>query len=179
MNILPTQIPQHSLGRQILQTDLDYSAWATRRLLDAASALTIEEMTRDLGMSHRSVLQTLHHIFLGEQFWAGCLLANAIPPMTGIDSSREPPSPPLEELKQAWSPVWDQLDKWFASVPEEDLAQTISSRLANGEDFHFTRWQILRHTVNHATLHRGQIVSMLRLLGKQPPSADLTAYLLR
>jgi len=32
------------------------------------------------------------------------------------------------------------------------------------------RWQIVLHAVNHSTLHRGQIVTMLRTLGLQPPT---------
>jgi len=34
-------------------------------------------------------------------------------------------------------------------------------------------WKLLLHVVNHATLHRGQIMGMLRQLGKQPPTNDI------
>lgn len=33
-------------------------------------------------------------------------------------------------------------------------------------------WQILLHVVNHATLHRGQAMSMLRQMGIAPPHID-------
>lgn len=36
--------------------------------------------------------------------------------------------------------------------------------------------QIVMHVVNHATLHRGQIVGMLRQLGVKPPSTDIVFY---
>jgi uncharacterized damage-inducible protein DinB len=32
------------------------------------------------------------------------------------------------------------------------------------------------HVVNHSTLHRGQIITMLRQLGLQPPNNDLMTY---
>ncbi|MCY4597800.1 MAG: hypothetical protein OXC19_23750 [Bryobacterales bacterium] len=36
---------------------------------------------------------------------------------------------------------------------------------------------MLQHVVNHATYHRGQVTTMLRLLGAQPPkSQDLIAF---
>ena len=35
----------------------------------------------------------------------------------------------------------------------------------------------MQHVVNHATLHRGQIVGMIRQLGIEPPSTDLLFYL--
>ena len=37
-------------------------------------------------------------------------------------------------------------------------------------------WQIVMHVVNHGTLHRGQIVGMLRQLGVKPPSTDIVFY---
>jgi uncharacterized damage-inducible protein DinB len=37
-------------------------------------------------------------------------------------------------------------------------------------------WQIVTHVVNHATLHRGQIVAMLRQLGAKPPATDILWY---
>ena len=37
----------------------------------------------------------------------------------------------------------------------------------------------MQHVVNHATLHRGQVVGMIRQLGITPPSTDLLFYLRR
>ncbi|MFN0112521.1 MAG: DinB family protein [Blastocatellia bacterium] len=36
----------------------------------------------------------------------------------------------------------------------------------------------MQHVINHATLHRGQIVGMIRQLGIAPPAVDLLFYLL-
>jgi len=35
----------------------------------------------------------------------------------------------------------------------------------------------MRHVANHATYHRGQIVTMLRQLGRTPPSTDYIRWL--
>ena len=40
-------------------------------------------------------------------------------------------------------------------------------------------WQPVLHLVNHVSYHRGQVVSLLRQLGHQPPSTDLIHYFLR
>ncbi len=37
--------------------------------------------------------------------------------------------------------------------------------------------QVVLHLVNHATLHRGQVVGMLRQLGVKPPGTDFISYL--
>ena len=44
---------------QTLQTLLDYHYWARDRVLDAAEALTPEQLTRDLGNSCPSIRDTL------------------------------------------------------------------------------------------------------------------------
>jgi uncharacterized damage-inducible protein DinB len=38
--------------------------------------------------------------------------------------------------------------------------------------------QQMLHVVNHATLHRGQVVGMMRQLGITPPPTDLLFYLM-
>jgi uncharacterized damage-inducible protein DinB len=36
----------------------------------------------------------------------------------------------------------------------------------------------MQHVVNHSTLHRGQVVGMIRQLGMVPPSTDLLFYVM-
>ena len=35
---------------------------------------------------------------------------------------------------------------------------------------------LMQHVVNHATLHRGQVVAMIRQLGIKPPATDFVFY---
>jgi len=56
-----------STTRHLLLSDIDYSAWANQRLLEACSTLSSEQLQRDLGATHSSALGTLHHIFCAER----------------------------------------------------------------------------------------------------------------
>src|SRR6202022_681287 len=47
----------------------DYNAWANRRSLDAAAALSVEQFTKPLGSSFSSVRDTLAHIWGCEWLW--------------------------------------------------------------------------------------------------------------
>src|SRR5216684_1869079 len=47
----------------------DYNAWANRRSLTVAAALTPEQFTKPMGSSFSSVRDTLGHIFGGEWIW--------------------------------------------------------------------------------------------------------------
>jgi uncharacterized damage-inducible protein DinB len=52
-----------------IQLLYEYGRWANNRVLQAASTLSAEEFTRDLGGSFRSVRDTLVHIVSGEWGW--------------------------------------------------------------------------------------------------------------
>jgi hypothetical protein len=55
--------------KELLLAHIGYSAWATRRVLGACSALTVEQLDEETGASHFSILQTLRHIHDGERVW--------------------------------------------------------------------------------------------------------------
>ena len=57
------------MTRDDIQLLYEYDRWANNRVLQAASALSTEAFTRDLGGSFRSVRDTLLHIIGGE--WIG------------------------------------------------------------------------------------------------------------
>jgi uncharacterized damage-inducible protein DinB len=165
--------------KDAVQIDLQYSAWATRTLLAACDSLTSDEQHRDLGVSHGSVLRTLHHIYVAERFWIGCVLADRIPPLGDFVNELASPELPFAELGQLWPAIWASIDGWLATASDETLSQTVLLTISSESRFDCPRWQILRHVVNHATLHRGQILIMLRALGKKPPCVDYLEYHLR
>ena len=57
------------MNRNDIQLLYEYDRWANARLLQAASTLSVEQFTRDLGGSFRSVRDTLLHILSGEWVW--------------------------------------------------------------------------------------------------------------
>ena len=52
-----------------IQLLYEYDRWANNSVLQAVSTLSVEEFTRDLGGSFRSVRDTLVHIIGGEWGW--------------------------------------------------------------------------------------------------------------
>jgi uncharacterized damage-inducible protein DinB len=165
--------------KDTVRIDLQYSAWATRRLLEACATLSTDEQGRELGASHGSVLKTLHHVQVWEQFWAGCLLADRIPPMDQVSDVVVPADLRFDELARSWPPMWAELEQWLETKTDETLSQTLLLWVSAETQLDCPRWQIVRHFVNHATLHRGQIISMLRAFGKKPPCVDYLEYHLR
>lgn len=149
--------------------------WADRQVFDACSILTVEERERDLNNSHASILGTLRHIYDGERVWIECLRTS---PEQGrwVLPQGDVPEPSFDLLRKNWSGLWDGYLRWIESLPEDGLDVEIAVLLPRGVEPRFPRWKILRHVLNHSTLHRGQIISMIRALGHQPPQTDLLSY---
>jgi len=147
-----------------------YSGWASAKLLDAALALPEEERHRDLGVSHKSLMGTMEHIFFADRVW--CARA--------VDPSFEGPSfaeyKPGHTIETEWPLVQRRWAEWAEAVIEEDLARMVEYKDIRGNEHRSPLWQVLLHVVNHATLHRGQAMGMLRQLGVVPPATDLIFY---
>jgi uncharacterized damage-inducible protein DinB len=167
-------------AKQALLMEVNYSAWANRQLLQGCAALTEEERERDLGASHGSVVGTLRHIYYSERVWWRRLCANALPPMIEMGDQRlfqDPaPEPGFDALLRKWPSVWNGMHAWLANIPELELKYELGSRMPNGDEFRVSRWKIILHSVNHSTLHRGQVMSMLRTLGHRPPNTDIFSF---
>src|SRR6266851_4525377 len=54
---------------ELLRFMFQYNAWADRRLLDACTALTTEQFTRNLGSSFSSIRDTVAHLYGAEWVW--------------------------------------------------------------------------------------------------------------
>ena len=70
--------------------------------------------------------------------------------------------PSGRELQQRW-------EDWAAALTDPDLTRVVDYKDHEGQRHMRLRvWQIVLHVVNHATLHRGQVMAMLRQLGVAP-----------
>jgi uncharacterized damage-inducible protein DinB len=159
--------------KELLLSQIAYSAWATGQLLSACSGLTADQLDRGLGASHSSIIQTFCHVYDCERVWMRRLI--------GSRDEQLLPAGPAPELTfgflvQSRPALWQTYFDWIQSAKEAELIEVLATVLPDGKLVSVPRWQILLHTVNHSTLHRGQVVTMLRTLGIKPPNTDLTAY---
>lgn len=146
-----------------LRLHISYSGWASRKLLDAALALSEEDQRREVGVSHKSLIGTLEHIFLADRIW----FARTVDPNV-LEGD--------QALAVAWPRLQTRWEEWAAALTPEDLLRVVDYTDMRGNLHSTPVWQILLHVVNHATLHRGQVMSLLRQLGVAPPATDLIFY---
>ena len=86
------------------------------------------------------------------------------------------PEPSLVDLQRTWPQLNENLRAWLEKADNSLLSDELVSPLPSGSSFRIKRWEIVAHAVNHSTLHRGQIISMMRALGLQPPNTDQFSY---
>jgi uncharacterized damage-inducible protein DinB len=80
-------------------------------------------------------------------------------------------------LNDRWSEVADSRAQYMSQLDEAKLAAELSFTLLSGDASSMRLVDQMRHVANHATMHRGQVVGMIRQLGLEPPSTDLLFYL--
>lgn len=149
------------------RTLLRYSAWASRRVLTAAQQLTPEQLTQPNGISHDSIAGTLSHIYWADRAWYQRIQ----------NPEQALPSPSSwEETAIAWPQLLDAWQTWTDKLNDGDLDQDIHYKSLAGTPASTRLDHIVMHVVNHATLHRGQVMGMIRQLGVQPPATDMIYY---
>jgi uncharacterized damage-inducible protein DinB len=164
-----------SLAKQFLLSDINYSEWANRRLLDGCSALSAGELERDQRISHTSILATLQHFYDGERVWLDCLSST---PDGGSWTLPTTPAPKLsiENLSSGWPQLGEGYRRWMEQISEASLSVELTIHLPGGIAPRFARWKILRHVLDHSTFHRGQVIGMIRSLGRTPPAINRMDY---
>ncbi len=153
-----------------LRMHLDYTTWASARLLEAAGTLSPEELARDFGTADKSVVGSLAHVYAADRIWM--VRIEGKPPVPFITQEDRD----LAVLNRDWPALLDAWKQWAAGLTDESLATMASYKDLKGNAYTTPYWQIILHVVNHGTHHRGQVSGFLRAMGHIPPPLDLMAY---
>lgn len=157
----------------------DYTEWANELARDAAARLPDEGMRRDVGISHKSIFGTLLHMAGAEWIWLERWNGRSPAKAEAWSLWTAESCPDLTTLRGRWSDVIDRRARFISELDEERLGAELAFRLLSGDPSSMRLVNQMQHVVNHATMHRGQIVGMIRQLGIEPPSTDLIFYLRR
>ena len=156
-----------------------YTEWANELAMDAAGKLPDESLRRDVGISHQSIFGTLLHMAGAEWIWLERWHGRS-PRKDEAWSMWTPQScADLAELKRRWADVIERRTELVSALDESQLAADFPFKLLSGDASSMRLVDQMHHVANHATLHRGQVVGMIRQLGIDPPSTDLLFYLRR
>jgi uncharacterized damage-inducible protein DinB len=155
----------------------EYTEWANQLALAAAAELSDDDLRRDFKISHGSIFGTLVHMAGAEWIWLERWHGHSPAgkdawALWTIDSCADPAT-----LQSRWGELADRRREFLAQLDESSLPADLQFTLLNGDSSSLPLGDQMQHVVNHATLHRGQVVGMIRQLGITPPATDLLFYL--
>jgi len=157
----------------------DYTEWANSLAMAAAGKLTDHDLRREVNISHSSIFGTLLHMAGAEWIWLerwnGRSPAKAEAwSLWTVESCAD-----LKALSERWQGVVDARTSYLSQMNEDRLAAELAFKLLSGDPSSMRLSDQMQHVANHATMHRGQVVGMIRQLGIEPPATDLLFYLRR
>ena len=165
------------MNLQDIKRLFDYTVWANETAMEAADQLPDEDLCRDVGISHRSIFGTLTHMAGAEWIWLERWHGHS-PAKAEAWSMWTPDScGDLATLNDRWSEVVERRAEFITALDDDRLAAELPFRLLSGDASSMPLIDQMQHVVNHATLHRGQVVGMIRQLGIEPPATDLIFFL--
>ena len=162
-----------------IQQLLTYTEWANHLAMEAAARLPDEGLHRDFGISHKSIFGTLVHMAGAEWIWLERWNGNSPTKAEAWTRWSTEACNDLPNLKDRWTELVNQRTQCVSQLDESRLAAELSFKLLSGDPSSMPLINQMQHVVNHATMHRGQVVGMIRQLGLKPPSTDLLFYLRR
>ena len=157
---------------EALLTLLDYHYWPRDRLLDAVEKIAPSRFHKDMGNSFSSIRDTLLHIVFSEWVWRLRWEGEPLPALFDPKDFEA-----VQDVRARWIEEERQVRRFVDQVGPDDLNHVFRYAELNGQQTQSVFWQSLQHVVNHAAYHRGQVTTMLRQLGAEPPdSQDLIAF---
>jgi uncharacterized damage-inducible protein DinB len=150
----------------------EYNAWANARSLADVGRVTAEEFTRESGGSFASLRDTLVHMMWAEWIWLRRWLGES--PRAQFDPAE---FPDLDSARARWAEIERVRAEFIEGLTDEALRRTLTYTNTRGEEWSYTLAEMMLHTANHSTYHRGQLTTLLRQLGREPASTDFLYYI--
>jgi len=155
-----------------IRTLVAFNDWANGRFDDVLAGLTEEQLTCQLTSSFPSILETQAHIVGAEWLWLKRWQGNSPGSLPSWW-----PGAHLATLRQQLRLIEQERSTLLLSLDETALAAPLAYRNLAGKPFTRRLGDLIRHVVNHSTYHRGQLTTLLRQVGAEPPRTDLVTFL--
>jgi uncharacterized damage-inducible protein DinB len=139
---------------------LDYDFWANERMLTAMEA------TPNLA---EEAAKKMSHVLKAKALWLSRLMPERV---MGIIPDLLTPAAG-RKLNQELQWIGGE---YLSSLTDDRLSRKIAYKNLKGQAFVTALTDILAQMVNHGTYHRGQVASLIKRSGGNPPETDYIAY---
>jgi uncharacterized damage-inducible protein DinB len=158
--------------KELLQHFATYNVWANKRLAEISLSLSEEILTKPVIGSFPSIRSTILHMNDAESIWWQRLaLEHDIKrPSENFTGSTADALEMLGNQNMAWK-------TWVERTGVTEITDLFTYRNTRNEEFTQPIYNVLLHTFNHGTYHRGQWVNQLRECGViKIPATDYIVF---
>lgn len=145
-----------------------YTGWANQQLADFILSLPPELSTQETPSSFNTLQKTLLHMWDAQSIWwqRMKLQESVVPPSVNFKGTTRDAVAGLLHQNKLW-------ENWVLTASPAMMDHVILYYNSKREPIKIRIDQLLLHSFNHDTYHRGQLVTMLRQLGVQKiPGTD-------
>ncbi|HTM65492.1 MAG TPA: DinB family protein [Flavipsychrobacter sp.] len=151
----------------------DYNIWANKRIIDTLLQLDEEQIDQKIESSFPTIRKTVYHAWSAEYIWLQRLqLAEQPIWIEGVFNGS------FEQGCMLWQDVSLELRKFVGDQYEDkSFSHVLQYYDRKKQSFKTPVCDVLMHLFNHATYHRGQLITMMRQCGvRKVPGTDFITF---
>lgn len=146
-----------------------YNLWANQQMAAWLEKAPVGAMEMNIESSFNTLRKTVVHIWNAEYLWLRVLQEETIEPIPGNSFTGSDAA-----LLSSWLAASDAFHQYVSGLDDEALS-AFRNRSKPREELAVR--DIIQHTLNHSTYHRGQLITMGRQAGLgTPPRTDFIHY---
>lgn len=154
--------------QHLISNYAEYNFWANQSLVDWLKTKDRGVFEAEVPSSYPSILKSLNHIWAVEEFWHSVVAEDELKSSRYLDQNLH-----VDKVVDGIIQESQRLLDYVKTLSEEALLTKvpIDTPWVSGE---MPRFEFLQHVFNHSTYHRGQLITIGRILGLT--DAPMTDY---
>lgn len=137
----------------------EYNLWANNIVCGWLDQINDEQWTQTVVSSFTSIQETVLHIISAEKAWLERFEHKPVEWLQFVYKGSK------DEHMTLWKKTSESLKNFINDFDESKLETNLDFTRLNGDAYSMPYYQLIAHVINHATYHRGQLVTMLRQVG--------------
>ncbi|MCH5717555.1 DinB family protein [Niabella hibiscisoli] len=138
----------------------DYNLQATIMACGWLAQLSDEYWKQHVVSSFNSIRETVLHMISAENAWV-----QRFHKKENIEWLQSTFKGTKDEHLALWKKTSTAFKEFINALDEAKLTEPLDFKRLNGDAYSMPYYQLFAHAVNHASYHRGQLVTMLRQVG--------------